>query len=132
MAANINPIFILEPKVGQVSTGTSANTALDGSGTVTLLFTAGANGAKLETIKLVHLGTNIATVVRFFLDNTGSAGYKLIHEISVSANTLDQTSASVQITYDANLIVPALGKVGVTIGTAIASGIMVSASGGNY
>lgn len=133
MAINFNPIFIGTPKAPQVSTGTSANTNLDGSGVISLLYTAGAFGGKIEKVYLQHLGTNVATVVRFFLDNTGSNGYKLLYEVGIPANTLDQTAASnPQIIQEANFIVPAGGKIGITIGTAVASGLMVTGQGGDY
>lgn len=133
MAANTNPIFNKGPHTEFASTGTAANTALDGTGTVTAVFTADAtNGSKIEDVFLTHLGTNVATVVRFFVDRTGSGTWRLIHEETVAANTLSQTAGSVQNVWRANLVLQAGGKLGVTIGTAIASGIMVSAIGGDY
>lgn len=132
MAQNTTPIFLLTPRVAQATTGTNANTALDGTGTVTSVFVAGANGSKIEDVFLNHMGTNVATVVRFFIDPTGSSSYKLIHEETMAANTLSQSVSSIPVYWKANLIIPASGKLGVTIGTAIAAGIMVQAVGGDY
>lgn len=132
MAANTSPIFVGTVHVENSTTGVNANTALDGTGTVTAVFTAGTNGSRVENVYLSHLGTNVATVVRFFVDRTGAAGYRLIHEETMAANTLSQTAASVPVVWNAQLLMPAGAKLGVTIGTAIASGIMVQAVGGDY
>ena len=133
MAAGINPIFVATPRFASASTGVNANTALDGSGTITTLFTAGSNGSYIEDVYLTHLGTNVATVVRFFVDITGlGTSYKLLHEETMAANTLSQTADSVSNYWGANIVLPAGATVGITIGTAIAAGIMVSAVGGDF
>ena len=73
MAANTMPIYT---KLGQISynstTLTTANTAKDGTGTTQLIFTAGADGGRVERIRVRALGTNVATVLRIFINN-GSA-----------------------------------------------------------
>lgn len=137
MAQNTSPIFLGVPKLGFASTGTSANTALDGTGTVVTLFTADAtDGSKIEKIKLKHLGTNIATVVRFFINNGSTnvtaANNALYKEVAMAANTLDQTAESVEVLVQVDLVLPAGYKLNCTLGTAIASGIMVTAVGGDY
>jgi len=137
MAQNTSPIFLGVPKVGFASTGTSANTALDGTGTVVTLFTADAtDGSKIEKIKLKHLGTNIATVVRFFINNGSTnvtaANNALYKEVAMAANTLDQTAESLEVLVQVDLVLPAGYKLNCTLGTAIASGIMVTAVGGDY
>lgn len=137
MAANTTPIFLKQPRASFVSTGVNANTAFDGTGTVATVFTADAtNGSKIEDVYLLHAGTNVATVVRFFVNN-GSANSTatnntLVHEETMAANTASQTAASVPILWKANLVLPAGYKLNVTIGTAIASGIQVTAVGGDY
>lgn len=133
MAANTSPIFIGSPHVEGATTGVNANTALDGSGTITTVFTADAtDGSRIENVYLTHLGSNVATVVRFFVDRTGSGSWKLIHEETMAANTLSQVAASVGVIWNAQLLLQAGGKLGVTIGTAIASGIMVECVGGDF
>ena len=136
MAANTSPIFLGTPRTSWISTGTAANTALDGTGTVATVFTAGANGSKIETVSLEHLGTNVATVVRFFVNNGSSnavaANNTLVHEETMAANTLSQVAKSADIAWMANKVLPAGYKLNVTIGTAIAAGIQVTADGGDY
>lgn len=136
MAANTSPIFVATPKSSFVSTGVNANTALDGTGTVATAFTAGSNGSRIETVQLEHLGTNVATVVRFFLNNgstnSTATNNSLIYEVTMAANTLSQTAASVPVTFSPNWVLPSGYKINVTIGTAIAAGVQVTCSGGDY
>lgn len=137
MAANTTPIFLKQPNVQYSSTGLNANTAFDGTGTVTTVFTADAtNGSKIEDVFLWHLGTNVATVVRFFVNNGSTnataSNNALIQEVAMAANTASQTGASTPMVWRANLVLKPGYKLNVTIGTAIASGIMVSAVGGDY
>lgn len=137
MAANTSPIFLAAPIVSWVSTGTSANTNLDGTGTVATVFTADAtNGGKIDKLILEHLGTNVATVVRFFvnngLTNGTAANNALVYEQAMAANTLSQTAASVRVEIALDLALPLSYKLNCTIGTAVAAGIQVSAAGGKY
>lgn len=141
MAANTTPIFVRSLRNSGVSTGTTANTSLTGTGTlasdIQTVFTADAtNGSKVETVTLTHLGSNVATVVRLFVNNGSSNGTpsnnNLVKEIAMAANTLDQAAASTAATWNANLYLPAGYKLLATIGTAIAAGIMVNAQGGDF
>lgn len=136
MAANTTPIFLSTPKSSFVSTGVNANTALDGTGTVALAFTAGTNGSKVEQVQMEHLGTNVATVVRFFINNgssnTTAANNSLVYEVTMAANTLSQTAASTPVVFYPNWVLPTGYKINVTIGTAIAAGVQVTCFGGDY
>jgi len=136
MAANTSPIF---SKVGVINWGSAAtaNTALDGTGTVATIFTADAtNGGRVERIRLVHLGTNIATVVRFFINNgstnTSAANNSLFYETTMAANTLSQTAASVMQELAMALALPPGYKILMTVGTTIAAGIEATVIGGSY
>lgn len=136
MSANTSPIFGLTPRSLGLTTGVNANTALDGTGTVVTVFTAGVNGSKLDRVFLNHMGTNVATVVRFFVNN-GSTNVTatnnwLVHEETMAANTVSQVAASVPVIWPANLILPNGYKLNVTIGTAIASGVMITAEGSDF
>lgn len=137
MSANTVPIFLRVPAVRYVSTGTSANTALDGTGTVATVFTADAtNGSKVEKVYLTHMGTNVATVVRLFVNN-GSANSTatnnaLVKEVTMAANNLSQSAASVAVEVPLDIVLPAGYKLNCTTGTGIAAGVMVCAVGGDY
>lgn len=144
MPANVNPIFPISPKCSWGKL-TAANTAKDGTGTVVELFTAGANGARIDQIKVRALGTNIATVLRLFVNNgltqATATNNSLIHEVTIAATTLTETAALVDnditITKGSDVVPPIQTlppgyKILATIGTAVAAGLQVTVSGGDY
>lgn len=144
MPANTLPIFPISPKVSW-GTLTAANTAKDGTGTVATVYTAGANGSRIDQIKVRALGTNVATVMRFFINNgsvnTTAANNSLIHEVTIAATTLSETAAladnDITISKGTDVFVPipylpAGYKINVTIGTAVAAGLQVTVNGGDY
>jgi hypothetical protein len=145
MPANFQPIFPLTPKTSW-ATLTTANTAKDGTGTVATVFTAGVNGARIDQIKVRALGTNVATVLRFFVNNgsanTTAANNSLVHEVTIPATTLSETAALVDndITIVKNTTetavpipyLPAGFKLNVVIGTAVAAGLAVTVHGADY
>lgn len=136
MSGNITPVASRVPVVswGNVAT---ANTALDGTGTVVTIFTADAtNGGLLFLWTLLHLGTNIATVIRFFLNNgstnTVAANNSLFHEVTLAANTISQVAASIFQVIAMMRGLPPGYKVNITTGTTIAAGAQVTAWGGAF
>lgn len=144
MPANVNPIFPITPKIGSGKVLT-ANTATDGTGTTVEVFVAGANGAKIDQIKVRPLGTNIATVLRFFVNNgavpTTAANNTLIHEETMAATTISQVAAladkDVLIAKGSDSVppipyLPAGYKILVAVGTTIAAGLQVTVHGGDY
>lgn len=139
MAANTNPIYSRTPDVQWNTTDvTAANTTKDlTSGTSYLVWTADATeGGYLEKLAIRPLGTNVATVMRVWLNNgltTGTrANNTLIHEVSIVATTVSETAAQAAFEVALNQAIPAGYKVYVTIGTAVAAGFHVTAFGGKY
>lgn len=137
MAANTTPLFALTPKVGVGSIIATANTALDGTGTVATLFTAGANGARVDYIKIKYTGTSIATLARIFINNGGAtstaANNSLFVEQAITAYTLSQTAAQAnEFNISMNMSIPAGYKITATIGTTVAAGLIFTAFGGDY
>jgi hypothetical protein len=138
---NFQPIFPVTPVIS-FGTVATANTAKDGSGTVTTVFTAGPNGSRLDTIKIRALGTNVATVMRFFINNGQSnatgTNNSLFYEVTVPASTLSEVASltDLALIFDGSSlpqkVLPAGYKVNVTIGTTVAAGLQVTAFGGNY
>jgi len=99
MAANTTPIFVKNPKNWFAPSGTSANTALDGTGTTVTLMTADAtNGSMVNKIRITHLGSNVASVLRIFVNNGSNsaiaANNALVKEVAIPSNSLSQTAAS--------------------------------------
>ena len=140
MAANTQPIFPNTPKVsgGKVIT---ADTSYENPVTNPVtLYTAGANGARIDQIKARALGDNIATVLRLYVYD--GASYMLAHEAGLPASTASadgETGSDIDILrdtgYEAVPPVPYLpagySLVG-TVGTTVASGWMVTVFGGDY
>lgn len=142
MAANTTPIYTSAGQIG-FGTITTANTAKDGTGTVVTLLTAGANGARVERIRAKALGTNVATVLRIFVNNGGTnataTNNALIAEVTLPATTLSEVAALTQQelpnTTDTTafpIVLPPGYVLNATIGTTVAAGYALSAIGGTY
>lgn len=98
MALTNTPVFTQGSRSVNVSLAT-ANTALDGTGTITTLLTAGANGSLVTHLHIVSGATTTATAVRFFLSNDGGSTwvyfYPALHAAFTVANTTAQTPTTV-------------------------------------
>jgi len=135
MAANTAPIFPLTPTTawGLVTT---ANTAKDGTGTVVTVYTAGANGGRCDYLKVRALGTNVATVIRVFVNNGSTnataTNNSLIYEATIAATTLSEVAALADNILQLDQSLPAGYKLNVTIGTTVAAGLQVTGIGGDY
>lgn len=136
MAANTNPIFSRVPDIqwGVIDT---ANTAKDGTGTVVTVFTADANeGGRVERLRIRAKGTNVATVLRVWINNGSSnstaANNTLLTEMTIAATTVSETAALADNELPLNIALPPGYKLNVTIGTSVAAGLHVTAIGGKY
>lgn len=137
MAANTTPIFVRAISQQFVTTGTSANTNKDGTGTVATVFTADAtNGSKIEKVYMQHLGSNTATVLRFFINNGSTnataTNNTLIHEEALATWANSEVAASTSTVWNCDLVLAPGYKLNVTTATAIASGVQCTAVGGSY
>ena len=137
MVANVNPIFPLTPVVGWTDAITAANTTKDGSsGTVTLAFTAGADGSFVESITGQALGTNVASLARVFLNNgaatTTASNNALIGQIGLPAITLSENAEVATVSLTLNRAIPAGYRIYIVIATAVAAGWEFTVWGGNY
>lgn len=115
---------------------TSANTATDGTGTVVNVFTAGAEGSFIPFIRIKPLGTNVATVLRIFINNGSTNGTAanntLWDEITLPATTGSNTAALPTYDVPMNIALEPGYTIFCTIGTAVASGFAVTVPGGDY
>lgn len=138
MAQNTKPIYTLVPSVQWGSgTASTANTAKDGTGTVTTIFTADAtNGSYVSHVTFRAAGTNVATVARIFINNgstNATATNNILYgEITLAATTLSEVSALANYTFPMNIALNPGYKLNVTLGTTVAAGYFISAVGGNY
>ena len=104
MPANTAPIYSIVGATDSVAfnnaglvVGPTANTALDGTGTMYKAFTAGANGSYIQKIRFRPVGSPAATVCRVFISSsstTSATATWLYDEITLPAVTLSQTAAS--------------------------------------
>lgn len=137
MVANTSPIFPLIPNIGFAPGITAANTAKDGTGTVDLVFTSDAtDGSRLEKLRIRPKGTNVASVMRVFLNNgstpTTAGNNMLYDEISLPATTNSEVASIPGLEIPMNISLPPGWRVYVTLGTAVAGGYAVTAIGGDY
>jgi hypothetical protein len=105
MPANTTPIFTLTPRadVGQVVT---ANTARDGTGTVATIASAGANGTRIDLIRVQAIVTTTAGVVRLFIHD--GTNFRLYKELLIPAATPSTTVEAYSVSYrpDEPLVLP--------------------------
>jgi len=110
MPANTTPIFTLTPKAATARIA-AANTARDGSGTLSDLFTAGTNGSRVDFITFtssqVTAAASAARVQRVFLTDESGLNPRLISEVVLSAVTASNTAigATATITFTNGLII---------------------------
>ena len=138
MAGNTAPIYSKVADWQWIGAITTANTSKDlTAGTSYLVFTSDAtNGGYVKKLRIRHIGTNVATVMRVFINNGSATATAtnniLFDEIGIALNTVSETSASSIYELPINEALPPGYKIYVTIGTAVAAGLAVTAVGGKY
>jgi hypothetical protein len=111
MAANTSPIFTLTPNIGMAEVA-AANTESDGTGDLVLLFTAGAEGSRVDRIRYQNAqsaaAASSAMVAKFFITDTGGANPRLLVEVAIGAitRTVAVVGANGIYTFVNGLIIP--------------------------
>src|SRR5689334_22446753 len=129
MALSNTPVFVQTPQAAFVKV-TAANTALDGTGTIPTLLTAGANGSLVTSLVARCQASVTASDLRLFLSLDGGTTWAMMDEKLMGAYTVAQTTAQTAVTFvdktnpDAAIRLPASAKLGVTSGVALAGGIV--------
>ncbi len=136
MSANTKPIYSRSPHV-EWNTLLTGNTTKDGTSGMSLIFTGDNNeGGMIHSIRCVPLGTNVATVIRIFLNNgstTGTAANNsMIAQATLPATTNSEVSALPVIEIPLDRPLPANYDVYAVLGTTVAAGWQVTAFGGKY
>lgn len=132
MAVTATPIFVQTPRV-EIGSLSTANTNRDGSGTIISIWTAGANGSRIEHIDITAYGATTAGVIRLYIhDGSTSALWK---EILVPATTPSTTVAVFMASLDCSqpgnsLLLPAAYSLRAS--THIAENFRVAAVGGDF
>jgi hypothetical protein len=140
MAQNTSPVFPLVPVVSWINTGAViANTTTDlTAGTnYNSGFTANAtNGSRVDFIRVRTLGTNVATVMRVWINNGSTtataANNTLFFERTLAATTVSQTAEQIDVMVPMNVSLPVGHKIYYTFGTAVAAGYSIQVVGGDY
>ncbi|MGL6123761.1 MAG: hypothetical protein ACRC1W_12255 [Shewanella sp.] len=129
MPANTVPIFTLTPNIAFANLlAVNANTALDGTGTVSTVFTAGADGSMVNSI-IVKSNTTTATsaagTLRIWINNgavtSTATNNTLVREYVLTANTANATSATLNYEFPLNFQLPAGFRIICTVATMAAS-----------
>ena len=135
MAANTTPIFPIVPNLGFGKLQT-ANNIYDGTGTVVTLFTAGLNGSKVDYVKARALGTNVATVLRLFINNgsdtTVATNNSLFMERALSITSASSSAETADWVIPCNVTLPAGYKITAVLGTTVVAGWQLTSVGGDY
>lgn len=144
MAINTSPIFTVSgdinwttsPIINVVTGSTSA--AYDGTSGTVLVHTAGVNGSFIQKLVCEAFGTNIASVLRVYINNgstTATASNNVLYyQYSLPATTQSATVATAHIEIPLNIQIPTGYKIYASISCTanLASGWMVAAIGGEY
>jgi hypothetical protein len=142
---NIDPVFTKAGNMSQ-NNGTTMNQGITaaandftGAGANnSLVFTADAtNGSFLQKLRIKALGTNVASVLRIFLNNgsanTSATNNTMLGELSLPATTSNAAAATgADVDYMINMLIPAGFRIYVGLGTAVAAGWSVVPVAGNY
>lgn len=131
----LDPQYTTTPNIS-ADTETTANNVYDGTGTVGTAFTAGANGSFVGFITLKPLGTNVASVARFWvnngLTNATAANNYLIAEATLPASSASTTVALPNVSIPVNFAIEAGYKINFALGTTVAAGWQATVVGGDY
>ena len=137
-APNTSPIYSRVADVQWVTSAITSNATVDlTSGTIYPVFTADTtNGGYVQKMRFRPLGTNVPTVARIWLNNSGTtataANNVLWDEISLAASTASISSALSIYEVPINFALPPAYRFYVTFGTTIAAGYDIITVGGKY
>lgn len=156
MTMTATPVFPQTPNQGVMNcilstamTNTKAMDGTDAAGTaLALAFTAGANGARLDTITVRYTatngstatGTSAASVIRFWLNNgsanTTATNNKFIGEIAMPAQAVTALATGTMPEYVKTLGISVPAGYKLYAGSTVAAGgvlaFLVDAVGGDY
>lgn len=143
MPANTAPIYTKTPDLstnngtGMGSTITAAAADYTGaSANYVLEHTAGANGSYVRRLRFKAAGTNVAAVMRIFLNNgsanTTATNNTFFGEISLPATTASTTAATIEIDYPMEIALPPGWRIYCGLGAAVAAGWNVVAVASQY
>tara|TARA_R110000868_G_scaffold123810_1_gene327617 strand:+ start:98 stop:490 length:393 start_codon:yes stop_codon:yes gene_type:complete len=124
------PQFVNTPRIETVNVAT-ANTAINGSGTITALIQGATGGTRVLEVVVKGAATTAAANINIFLTTDSGTTWRLFDTISVTAVTTADTTPTnrVRTTYPNLVLKDATHRVGVT--TTISQSTNVIALGGD-
>lgn len=152
MAANTSPIFPLTPNLGVMNailttamTNTKAFDGTDTAGTaLKLVFTAGTNGSRIDTVTVrltsangaTASGTTNANLVRFWINNgsantTATNNQLMPWDVAIPATTVTALDTSTLPSYNALTNTPMAGGISLPAGYKIYAGTTIAVGGTN-
>lgn len=129
MPMNTIPVFTHTPNIGWANLlAADANTALDGTGTVKTVFTAGNQGGYAQSL-MVKASTTVATsttaTLRIWINNGSTNGTAtnntLFREYPLGAVTGSSTVPTFNYEFPLNVMLPAGYKIILTVATMAAN-----------
>lgn len=133
------PIYCRTPKMGFSANLTASNTTKDLSSGALYppIFSSNTiNGSFLDHIRMKPLGTNVTTVIRFFMNNGGvttqANNNSMFAECTLPPVTVNEEGAQQDYTLIVKHALPPGYNVYATLGTAVAAGWRCASVGGDY
>lgn len=126
-----SPQFINTGVVASVNVA-SANTALDGTGTITQLVSGASGGTRILEIVAKCAVTSVAAQVGIFISTDSGSTWRLFDQLTIGAATVSTSVASNRVSrsYTNLVLADATQRLGVT--TTISQSTNVIALGGNF
>jgi hypothetical protein len=106
----------------------AANVNRDGTGDLVTVFTAGANGSRVESVQVKAIGATTPGMVRLFVCDETAA--RLLTEIPVTQNAVSGSVASFEDGRQLELVIPSGFKLKASTHNAEAFNVL--AFGGNF
>ena len=143
MPANTAPIYTrsadLSTNAASAMPPVLTAAAADYNGTAAanaLIHTAGANGSYVRKLRMKAVSTNVATVLRLYINNGSSnavaANNALIGEVSLPATTASAISNTPDVDYPLEFALPAAFRLYAGLSTGVAGGWVCTAIAGQY
>jgi hypothetical protein len=108
----------------------TANTNIDGTGTITTILTGASNGTLIKKITVQSIGNCTRGMVRLFIYNPFTLVYFLLDEIDIPAVIQSGTQEAFSITYDVDYSIQA--SLVLAASTHNAESFIVTAEGLDY
>jgi hypothetical protein len=138
MSQNTSPIFTKTPNIGigSIAFSNSLSPFEMTSGLSASLFQAGPSGSYISKIRIKPSGSTAATVLRFFINNSGSTTIStnntLYAELSIPAITVSTTLAQNDFEVPMNIAIPGSYYIYGLSSVFTTGGFEITTIGGDY